>query len=383
MRQDAQAIAEPHGSGSAALPERIAPPVHARGLALGILATLALVFALQWAEKFLIPLLFGIFIAYTLNPLVVWLERLRVPRVLGSSLVIVTILGAVAAGSNSLHDEFQSILDQLPASTHKISHALIKWQDGQPSRLQQMQKAANEIENATSQAAPPSRSVAQTQADLPSTKISEWILAGSMNAMFFLSQAMIVVFLVFFLLLSGDKFKRKLVKLTGPSLSKKKITVHILDEINSSIQKYMFMLLLTNTLLGLASWVAYRLIGLDNAGAWAVAAGLLHIIPYFGPLVAAAATGLTSFIQFESLSMMLLVTGVSLALATIVGTFVTTWMTGRATKMNTAAVFISLLFWGWLWGVWGMLLGIPIMVIIKVVADHVEGLQPIAELLGE
>jgi len=387
MRRDEQTTVErqltsPQGSGSAALPERIAPPVHARGLALGILATLALVFALQWAERFFIPLLFGIFIAYTLNPFVVWLERLRIPRVLGSSLVIVAILGGLAAGSNSLHDEFQSILDQLPASTHKISRALIKWQDGQPSRLQQMQKAANEIENATSQAAP-SRQAAQVQADIPSAKVSEWILAGSMNAMLFLSQAMIVVFLVFFLLLSGDKFKRKLVKLTGPSLSKKKITVHILDEINGAIQKYMFMLLLTNMLLALASWIAYRLIGLDNAGAWAVAAGLLHIIPYFGPLVAAAATGLTSFMQFESLSMMLLVTGVSLGLATIVGTFVTTWMTGRATKMNTAAVFISLLFWGWLWGVWGMLLGIPIMVIVKVVSDHVEGLQPIAELLGE
>ncbi|HEY8023347.1 MAG TPA: AI-2E family transporter [Burkholderiaceae bacterium] len=367
-----------------ALPERVPAPVHARGLALGILATLALVFALQWAEKFLIPLLFGIFIAYTLNPVVVWLERVRIPRPVGSSLVILTILAALAAGSNSLHAEFESILDQLPASTHKISRALIKLQTGQPSTIQQMQKAATEIQNAAGQPTQSTKSIAQPPAtDLPSMKVSEWILAGSMNAMLFLSQLMIVVFLVFFLLLSGDKFKRKLVKLTGPSLRRKKITVHILDEINSSIQKYMFMLLLTNTLLALASWVAYRLIGLENAGAWAVAAGFLHIIPYFGPLVAAAATGVTAFIQFESLSMMMLVTGVSLGLATIVGTFVATWMTGRAAKMNTAAVFISLLFWGWLWGIWGMLLGIPIIVIIKVVSEHIEGLQPVAELLGE
>lgn len=369
---------------SSALPERVPPFVHARGLALGILATLALVFALQWAEKFFIPLLFGIFIAYTLNPLVVWLEKVRIPRALGSSLVIVTILGALAVASNSLHDEFQSILDQLPASTHKISRALIKMQSGQPSTIQQMQKAATEIQNAAGQPTPSAKSIAQPPpTDLPSMKINEWIVAGSMNAMLFLSQAMIVVFLVFFLLLSGDKFKRKLVKLTGPSLRRKKITVHILDEINTSIQKYMFMLLLTNTLLALASWVAYRLIGLENAGAWAVAAGFLHIIPYFGPLVAAAATGVTAFIQFESLSMMMLVTGVSLGLATIVGTFVATWMTGRAAKMNTAAVFISLLFWGWLWGIWGMLLGIPIIVIVKVVSEHIEGLQPVAELLGE
>jgi predicted PurR-regulated permease PerM len=100
-------------------------------------------------------------------------------------------------------------------------------------------------------------------------------------------------------------------------------------------------------------------------------------------LLIAAATGLTAFIQFGPFSMMFLVAGISLAIAALVGTVITTWMTGRAAKMNTAAVFISLLFWGWLWGVWGMLLGIPITVIVKVISDHIEGLQPIAELLGE
>jgi predicted PurR-regulated permease PerM len=130
-------------------------------------------------------------------------------------------------------------------------------------------------------------------------------------------------------------------------------------------------------------WIAMRLIGLENAGAWAIVAGLLHIMPYFGPLLITGATGMAAFMQFESVQMVLLVTGASLAIATLVGTVVTTWMTGKIAKMNPAAVFVSLLFWGWLWGVWGLLLGVPVIVILKVVAERVEGMEVIAVLLGE
>jgi hypothetical protein len=116
---------------------------------------------------------------------------------------------------------------------------------------------------------------------------------------------------------------------TGPSLSKRKIAVRILDGINDSIQKYMLMLLPTNLVVMLLTWIAFRWIGLENAGAWVAAAGLLHIVPYLGPGVTAVATGMAAFMQFQSLPMALLVAGSSLAIATLVGTFVTTWMTGR------------------------------------------------------
>jgi predicted PurR-regulated permease PerM len=369
------------------LPAGLHFSVDARGVALGILATVAFVFALQWAQKFFIPLIFGILIAYTLNPLVVWLERIKIPRLAGASLVMITLLCVTVAGANSLRTEFQSILERLPAAAHQLSGAIIKSRDGQLSTMQQMQAAATEIEKATSQTAsihPGSREAAIPVAAAPPTfKLSEWLWAGSRGAIGFIGQATMVIFLVFFLLLSGDTFKRKLVKLTGPSLSNKKVTVNILEDINKSIQSYMFMLLVTNALLSLLMWMALRWIGLENAGAWAVAAGFLHIIPYFGPLLIAVATGLTAFMQFDSFSKMLLVSATSLVIATLVGTFVTTWMTGRIAKMNAAAVFIVLLFWGWLWGVWGMLLGIPIIVMVKVAAEHIDGMQPVAELLGE
>lgn len=358
-------------------------PVDARGVSITILAIVAFVFALSAAHAFLIPLLFGIFIAYTLNPVVVWLERIRIPRLIGTSIVIIAILCSAAYTVSNLRDEFNSILVNLPTATQKISRAFRTLQRGQPSTIQQMQAAANEIEKATNQATGVRSIMRGPSSDQSVFNLSQWLLAGSVGVMTLLGQATMVVFLVFFFLLSGDTFKRKLVKISGHTLSSRKITVHILEGINTSIQNYMFMLLVTNVLFAVMIWIAFRWIGLENAGAWAVAAGFLHIIPYFGPILIVGATGVTAFMQFGTFASVFAVGGATLAIAVLVGTFVTTWMTGKIAKMNATAVFVSLLFWVWLWGVWGMLLGIPIIVILKVVAEHVEGLQPIAELLGE
>ena len=361
--------------------------VDARGLALGVLAALALLFALSWAERFLVPLLLGIVIAYTLNPLVVWLEAIKIPRVAGTIIVMASVIGALVLGTYSLRGEMQTIIEQLPEAASKITTAIERVRIGQLGNMEKIQKAATDVEKATTQAAigplASRQPATHVIVDKPTFKLSNFLWEGSMGAIGVMAQAAMVVFLVFFLLLGGDQFKRKLVRLTGPTLSNKKITVNILDDINGSIQKYMFMLLTTNLLVGLLTWIAFRWIGLENAGAWAVAAGLLHIVPYLGPGVTAAATGMAAFMQFESFSMALLVAGASLTIATVVGTFVTTWMIGRIANMNSAAIFISLLFWGWLWGIWGMLLSIPIIVIVKVVSQHVEQLHPMAELLGD
>jgi predicted PurR-regulated permease PerM len=363
--------------------------VHAKGLSLGILATVALIFALQWSQKFLVPLLLGIFIAYTLNPLVSFLERWRIKRVFGATLVVVAIVAGMGVMAQHLQGEFLSIVEELPALTHKVTKMITDHSDGSPSTIQQIQQAAAEVEQATANAtavpgATP-RVVARRPMQAPAGsnfKIMDWVLAGSMGLATALSQATMVIFLVFFLLLSGDTFKRKLVKLT-PSLKRKKLTVHILEDINTSIQKYMFMLLVTNTLLALIMWVALRAIGLENAGAWAIFSGLAHVMPYFGQLLITGATGMVAFLQFESLRMVVLVAGTSMAVATLVGMVVTTWMTGKFAKMNPAAVFVSLLFWGWLWGMWGLLLGVPVVVVLKVVAERIEGMEVVAELLGE
>jgi predicted PurR-regulated permease PerM len=219
--------------------------------------------------------------------------------------------------------------------------------------------------------------------DEPKFKLNDILWRGSLGLFGLVGETVMMLFLAYFLLLSGDTFKRKLVRLSGPSLSRKKITLHIIEDINHSIQRYMLMLLITNTMVGLLSWAVFRLIGLDNAGAWALVAGCLHLIPYFGPVAIAILTGMAAYLQFGTVLPVLLVAGSSMLISTLIGIFVTTWMTGRIAKMNAAAVFISLLFWAWLWGVWGMLLGIPITAIFKVVSERIENLHSVAELLGE
>src|SRR5271169_2935010 len=361
--------------------------VDARGLALGVLAALVSVYALWWARDFAIPLLLGIVISYTLYPLVAWLEAIRIPRVIGTVIVMATVISALTFGVYSLRGQMQTIIAQLPEAATKVSAGLAGMRINQVGNMQEMQNAATQVEKAATQAAsgpvPPRQAVAHVIVDQPTFKLSSFLWKSSMDSLGALGQAAMVVFLVFFLLLGGDRFKRNLVRLTGPSLSRKKITVQILNDINHSIQKYLLMLLTTNLLVGLLTWIVFRWIGLENAGAWAAAAGVLQIVPYLGPAATAVATAMAAFIQFNSLGMAALVAGASLAIATVIGIFVTTWMTGRIANLNSAAVFISLMFWGWLWGIWGMLLSIPIIVIIKVVSQHVEQLHPIAELLGD
>lgn len=375
------------GAETTTLPPAISVPETGRDLALTILVTVAVVFALKWAQGFFISLLLGILFAYTLSPLVAMLDRIRLPRVLGTSIVMAGVVAALAFGSYSLRDEVETILDQLPEAATKLSTALASLNKGRDSTMQKVQTAANEIEKATSPEAAASgkqkRPATHVVIDAPGSRFGNFLWVGSVSAAAMIGQATMVLFLTYFLLLSGDIFKRKLVRVTGPSLTHRKITVRILDEINDSIQRYMLMLLATNVLVGLLTWLALRWIGLENAGAWAVAAGLLHVIPYLGPVATAAVMGMAAYMQFNELSATLLVVGASAGIAIAVGFFGVTWMTGRIARMNTAAVFISLLFWGWLWGIWGMLLSVPITVILKVVAEHLEQLHPVAELLSD
>jgi predicted PurR-regulated permease PerM len=365
----------------------ITHPILVKNVALMILTSIAVIWVLDWAQSFLITLMLGILFAYTLNPLVVWLERIKIPRLFGSSLVILMVVLSIIFAGYTLKGQIQSIISKLPEASSKLSAELIHKQGDPMTSIQKVQLVANEVEKATNtvdtNTVTRKKPTMHVVVDEPKFKIKDFLCRGSLGLFGFAGQSIMMIFLAYFLLLSGDTFKRKLVRLAGPTLSRKKITVHILDDINHSIQRYMFMLLITNMMVGFLSWGAFRIIGLDNAGAWALAAGFLHIIPYFGPVATAAATSLAAYMQFDSIFPSLLVAGISMIISGLIGIFVTTWMTGRIAKMNSAAVFIALLFWAWLWGIGGMLLGIPIIVIIKVISERIEHLQPIAELLGE
>ena len=361
--------------------------IKVKNSALLILTTLAVVFALQWAQSFVITLLLGILLSYTLNPLVARMEQIKIPRVIGSTIVIVAVILSIVFAAYGLRDQVQSIIAKLPEVSAKLSSALASKRGDPLTNMQKVQIAATQVEAATSSVQSNTTSEKKSAMRVvivdPKFKLDDFLWRGSLGVFGFIGEAMTMIFLAYFMLLSGDTFKRKLVRLTGSTLTQKKITVHILEDINNSIQRYLVMLLVTNVLIGILMWAAFRMLGLENAGAWAVSAGFLHLIPYFGPVATAVATGMAAYMQFNSLLMAVLVAGVALLIATIIGIFITTWMTGRIAKMNSAAVFISVLFFAWLWGIWGMLLGIPIVVIIKVVSERIEQFQPLAELLSE
>jgi predicted PurR-regulated permease PerM len=355
------------------------PRINPRSAALIVLTVLAVLFALQSAKEFVVPLVIAVIMAYALDPVVSFLAKRRVPRVLGATLVLLTLLTAMVGGAYSLRGQAQAIIDQMPEVATKVSRSVNALTGGNGSVLDKLRRTAAAIESASRE--PEARR--SVVVERPTNHIGDIIVAGSMSIMAFLGQATMVMFLVFFLLLSGNTFKRKFIKVAGHTLSQKKISVHMLDEINRSIQRYMAMLLITNVALALFTWLAFRWIGLENAGTWAVAAGALHMVPYFGPLIIALCTGVAAFLQFGTVVPTLLTMGSSMAIATIIGSVITTWMTGRIARMNPVAVFIVLLLFTWLWGVWGMLLAIPIALIIKAVADHIEALETVAEFLGE
>jgi predicted PurR-regulated permease PerM len=192
-----------------------------------------------------------------------------------------------------------------------------------------------------------------------------------------------VLFLVYFQLVSGDLFKRKLVRISGPTLTKKKVTVQILDEINLQIERFLFVQLFTSTIVGVASWLAFLAFGLDQPAVWGIAAGLFNSIPYFGPVVVTGGVFVVALLQFGTPGIAALIALAAFAITSLEGFILTPWLTSRAASMNAVAIFVGLLFWSWIWGVWGTLLAVPILMVTKAVCERIEDLQPFAELLGD
>jgi len=212
--------------------------------------------------------------------------------------------------------------------------------------------------------------------------IKDYLWTGTLGAAASLGQALVVVFIAYFVLASGSSFRRKVVKIAGPTFARRRITVQVLDEIGAQIHRYLVVQVFTSVLVGTATWLAFLLIGLEHAAVWGVAAFVLNFVPYVGSIVIGGGAGLVAFVQFGTLNMVLAVAGIAAAIHVISGNLLTPWLTSRTNRLNAVCVFVGVLAFGWLWGVWGLLLGVPILTTVKAVCDRVEDLQPIGELLG-
>ena len=358
-------------------------PVDIRSMSLVVLAILASLFVLHWAKAVFIPVMLGILFSYALSPIVNWMERRHIPRWLSAAVLLASILTGTSATVWSLRDEATQLVRSLPAATQKLANALRTRAGAEPSSLETVQKAAAQLEQAArGEAQVNARGVTRVVIEPTRFDIKNYLWSGGIGLAALIGQATVVIFLTYFLMLSGDTFRRKMLKLAGPNLSDKKITLQALHEVADQIQRYLQVQVLTSVVVGVLTWLALMALGLDNAAVWGIAAGVLNLIPYVGSVIIAGATAMVAFLQFGTLDMALVVGAASLVIHAITGNLLTPWLTSRASRMSPVAVFVGMLAWGWLWGVWGLLLGIPILMMVKAVCDRVDDLKPIGEFLG-
>jgi predicted PurR-regulated permease PerM len=351
-------------------------------VSLGLLAIIALVAALYLGRDFIVPLLIGILASYTLSPVVEWLKSCYLPRPLGAALVLAVLVGGLTWIAFSLSDDAAAMVDKLPEATRKLRQNLVNT-GTVPTTLQNMLEAAKQLEGATDDAGTkPEKRAVIVRASEHSSWLHDYALAQSALLLAVVAEAPILLLLTYFLLASGTHFRRKLVGLVGPSMTSKKDAVHILDEINVQIQRFLLTMLVSNVLVGIGVWLVFKAMGMEQAGVWGVVAGVMHSIPYLGPASVAIAAGMAAFLQFGSPLHALGIAGLVLLVAGVVGLVFMPWLQSRFAGVNAAVLFMTLLFFGWLWGAWGLLLGAPLIAITKVICDRVDSLNPIGELLG-
>jgi predicted PurR-regulated permease PerM len=362
-------------------------PVDVRSASLVVVAVLGTVFALQWAAAVFIPLMVSLMLTYALAPLVDQLERWKISRWIGAAVILVSLGSAVGWTGYSLYGSASALVDSLPLAAQKLRVALRSSnRPSDVSALDTVQKAAAQLEQAAEESSAKvaaRKGVARVTIERPAFNVRDYLWSGTVGLLAAAGQLTLVGFLTYFALGSGDTFRRKLVKITGPSLQKKKITVHVLDDITGHIERYLLVQILSSALVGVATGLAFWALGLENAAVWGIVAAVTNLIPYIGSVIVMAAGGLVAFLQFNSIQMALLVGGISLVIHTLIGNLLVPFLTSRSSRMNPVAVFVGVIFWGWLWGIWGLLLGIPIMMVFKAICDRVEDLQPIGELLGD
>ena len=352
-------------------------------LALGFIAVIALVAALYLARAFFVPLLIGILASYTLRPVVDWLQARYIPRPIGAALALLAVVGTLSWVGYSLSDDAAAMIEKLPEAARKLRQTMSVSRASGRTPLQNMQEAANEIQGAAADAGlKPGTRATTARAPEPSVWVRDYAIAQSALLITVAAQTPIVLLLAFFLLASGVHFRRKLVQFVGPSLSRKKDAVRILEEIDLQVQRFLLAMLLSNALVATGTWLAFEALGMEHAGVWGVAAGVLHFIPYLGSALIVLGSCVAAFLQFGSVLPALAIAGAALLIAAAIGHVFMTWLQSRAARVNAAVLFIALLFLGWLWGIWGLLLGAPLIAIVKVICDRVEALKPVGELLG-
>jgi predicted PurR-regulated permease PerM len=321
---------------------------------------------LWWARAVFIPVLLALLISHALEPLVGWLERHHCPRPIGAFLAVAGLLSGLAAAAYALRDPAAIFATQLPASVHKLrvaAEAHLRERDGAINRVQQVASDLERAAGAADRSTP--SGVTRVRVDEPPFRLGDLAWRGSRELAILLTQAVMVVFLLYYLLLAGDMFRRKLATIAGPSFGRKRQVLRVLIDIDRHIQRFLLARLFISVIVATATYLALSMLRVHQPGMWGLVSGGLNVVPYIGPVVAVAGVTLAAFAQFGTLPEVLAAGGSAALVAAIEGYLITPRLTGRAGGMNAVAIFIGILFWGWLWGVMGMRLAVPLLTAIK------------------
>jgi predicted PurR-regulated permease PerM len=357
---------------------------------INVIAVLAVIATLWWGQRFLIPLVAGLMLAILVMPLTVRLTYWLHSIVAATTLTLLIVISILGLGAMAFGGQFVRVIERAPEMISMVAQQLAETEPGVDSVLSRARVALHELDNAADRlvAGKPlalhGRRVAvvttpsQTSITQPNNNITtgatialrETAMNGSTVLLGFAANLSVILFIAFFVLTGGKSLTEKFLGLWSYTPQAHEHAKRALLESARQIRMYCAVLAVTNTLIGLSVWIAFKFADLPDAAGWGVAAGVLHLVPYLGMAVLTTLGAAETFLVHETLGLALGMAFFLVILSTLIGTIGTAWLQGRAAKMNSASIFIGLVFWGALWGVWGLFLGPALVVLIKVLAEH-------------
>jgi predicted PurR-regulated permease PerM len=349
--------------------ELLEKPFDVRSVALTGLFILAVFYTTYFLRSVLLPIVLALLLSYLLRPIVRALARIKIPTLLGAALILITLLSAITLGISALATPAAGWLAKAPAGLQELEYKLLPMKRS----MAEVAKASGEIEKI---ATPDSSS--KLAVEVKRRPITEILYVRTPE---FITSLVLLLILLFFLLAYDGVFIGKLIKLL-PTLSDKKRAVSIAQEIESQVSRYLFTVTIINCCLGLAVGTTVGLLGLRNPVMWGVLVATLNFVPYLGALTGIICMTIGAILSFDSLGYALIFPAVYLGFGTLEGNFITPWVMGRSLTLNPVIILLSLVFWGWMWGIAGVILAVPILAAFKIFCAHIKPMEPLAEFLS-
>lgn len=357
---------------------RLTNTVFIRSVSLTGIFIILLLHTIQIAAPILIPITLAWILSLLLAPLVRRMRKARIMEPIGAAIVLIAFLAITVSAIYGLSTPAQEWSERVPELVRTIDYRLRPLSEP----LKQARDAAEQVSAVTDKVATPEDDTTGAEQKVTVTiEEQSWVtdlVSGTPQA---LANIGIVIVLMYFLLAGGDSFLNKLVSVT-PKLRDKKRAVSIMRDIQSGISHYLLTCTIINTILGVVAAVAMYFLGMPNPVLWGALVGLLNFAPYIGPAMSLVVLTLVALLSFPTLGQALLVPLVVFGINILEGQLITPHIIGRRLALSPVVVFTSIVVWGWLWGIPGALMAIPIVAAFKVICERIDAFNPIADFIS-